>query len=408
MTSSLAATLDEAKRDERQRALRLLLQTPLLRKSADPDGFVAVVRQREWLRRWFLERAAWGLVVDVDAGFARLRKIPRRSVGTRPASSRKRDFDRRRYTLLCLTLATLDDTQVQTTLAHLAQILAETSADEAELETFDPDLRAERVAFVDVLRWLIDVGLLVERDGDVERYAGNSAADALFDVNERLLGQLIAAPTPPALAFDAEALLEEHLPATEEGQRDRARHGLFRLLLDEPVAYLDDLDERESAWLEHGRGHLYSTLEQEVGLQIERRAEGIAAIDVTGEASAETFPDGGSTVKHAALLLAERLAERAKTLPAKVFSRAEIEGLVLGLIEGFAETCGWTKAYPADEAGARHLTDDALSLLERFRLVEPVEGGYRARPAVARFAPRAAEATSKTAKKRGGKKRRTR
>jgi uncharacterized protein (TIGR02678 family) len=400
MTSALGITLEETRRDERQRAIRLLLRSPLVRKSDDPDGFVAVARQRDWLRRWFLERASWRLVVDVDAGFARLRKIPRRPVGTRPATSRKRDFDRRRYALLCLTLATLDDSPVQTTLAHLAQMVAETSADDPEIDTFDPDLRAERVAFVDVLRWLLDTGVIVERDGDVDRYAGTRAADALFDVSDRLLGQLIAAPTPPALADGPEALLDEQLPDTEEGERDRARHGVFRLVLDEPVAYLDDLTERESRWLEHARGHLYSTLEQEAGLQIERRAEGFAAVDSTGEASFETFPDGGSTVKHAALLLAERLADRTKTSRSRVFTRDEIEDLVLQLLRGFAQDCGWTKAYPVDESGARHLAVDALALLEGFRLVEPVEGGVKARPAVARFAPRTVKRTAPPRRRR--------
>ena len=242
--------------------------------------------------------------------------------------------------------------------------------------------------------------MLTQRDGEVDRYAGSRGADALFDVDDRLLGQLIAAPTPPALAATPGALLDEHLPETEEGERDRARYGIFRLLLDEPVAYLDDLTDRERAWLEHGRGKLYAALRNDVGLSIERRAEGIAAVDTTGEASVETFPDGGSTVKHAALLLAERLADQSKKRRTKVYTRDEIEQYLLKLIRSHAADCGWAKTYPADRSGARHLATDALALLERFRLVEPVDEALRARPAVARFAPRIVEKKTPSRRRR--------
>ncbi|HET9598165.1 MAG TPA: TIGR02678 family protein, partial [Anaeromyxobacteraceae bacterium] len=274
MSDALRAR-EEAIASERRRALRRLLREPLLLEARDPDAFAAVVRHRAALGRWFAEHAGWSLVVEAGAGYARLMKRSGRRDTTRPARPRGRPaFDRRRYTLLFLALAALDDGPPQTTLARLAESVRDLSLEDPSLAPFDPDQHGERAAFVDVLRLLDELGVLVLRDGDAERYARSREGDALYDVRERLLGQLLAAPVPPSLAGSPERMMEEERAHTEEGERVEARHAVFRRLLDEPVVYLDDLPPRAREWLEHGKGFLYERLEGDVGLVVERRREG--------------------------------------------------------------------------------------------------------------------------------------
>ena len=227
---------------ERRRVLRHLLVKPLILAGADPELFASAIRHRAELTAWFAEHAGWILVVEPGAGHVRLLKRPARRDATRPAHAPgKEPFDRRRYALLCLALAALDGTPGQTTLARLAEGVRELSLEDPQLLPFDPQLQAERRAFVDVLRLLTGLGLLVLRDGDAESYARRAEGDALYDVRERLLGHLLAAPLPPSLAGSPTRMAEEERPQTEEGERHRARQAIFRALLDDPVVFRSEI-----------------------------------------------------------------------------------------------------------------------------------------------------------------------
>lgn len=386
----LGAALSSVARDERRRAVRALLKRPLQLARHDPDGFAGMVRHRGWLQDWFAEQTGWGLEVDRGAGFARLRKVPARCHDTRPPRVRGRPpLDRRRYTLLCLVLAALEDCQHQTTLVRVAELVQELSAEEQQLEPYDGTLHGERRALVDALRYLVDLGLLKPRDGSEERYIRGQQGDTLYDINDRLLGHLLCAPIPPSLAGDPEGMTREPYADTEQGRRRQARHRVFRRLLDDPVVYYEDLDQAEFSWLDHSRGFVYQQLEERAGLVVERRREGLAAVDPEGQVTDEQFPGGGSTVKHAALLLAEQLVARRADDGARTFTDQQLVALTAGLIQDYAARCGWSKQYLEAEAGARRLAGDALALLEGFDLVVRQGQAWQARPALARFAPAA-------------------
>jgi len=390
MTSALSSTLAATERHERRAALRHLIRNPLVSGKRDEDALALVVRHRRWLADWFFDRVGWKLVVDPAAGFARLHKVPARCDGSRLArvDSSKQPFTKRRYVLLCLTLAALDDGAAQTTLATIADLVEETSRESQGIEPFDATVLSERRAFVDALKWLAGAGGLVVREGDAERYAMTGKADALYDVDDHLLGQLISAPVPPALAGDRARMLQEPYAETEDGQRQKARHGVLRRLVDDPVVYLDELTPEQREWLEPSRGFVYRLLENDVGLSVEKRSEGLAAVDPDGEVTDVLFPDGGSTVKHMALLLGEQLVPDRQL----VISDTEIAAVARTLIDSYGERCGWKKGYLADDHGAAQLSEDALSLLSAFGLVRRAPGGWQPLPALARFAPMAPEA----------------
>ncbi len=417
-TDGVRRAQDDAAAADRQGAVRSLLRRPLLGQREDPQTFAAIVRHRSALTDWFADHTGWQLVVDVSGGFARLHKTDATDDATRPATAGRsgRPFDRRRYALTCLALAALDERPGQTTLKHLAEAVTARSTEAAGIDPFDPARMVDRRAFVDALKLLVELGVLGQRDGDADRYALSGSGDALYDVDDRRLGQLISAPSSPSLVDGPEDLPVEAYPETDEGRRLRARHRVVRRLLDEPVVYYDELDEAERDWLAHSLGFVRELCERDVDLVIERRAEGLAAVDANRELSDESFPDGGSTVKHAALLLAEQLTARARAALERgedppVVSEEELAMIAGELISVYAQRCGWSAVYRpgadggrqsgerhskapqsgaarSDEphSGAAHLARDAVALLARFRLVARRDGGWQPRPAIARFA----------------------
>ncbi len=198
-------------------------------------------------------------------------------------------------------------------------------------------------------------------------------------------------------------MAEEERAATEEGERIAGRHAVFRRLLDDPVLYKDELDEHGRDWLAGGSGFLYERLARDAGLAVERRGEGLAAIDPEGTLTDTVFPEGGSTVKHAALLLCEWLADRARAQRAGSSGSDTLAAVpwpdVVARIRALqAEHAGrWSKEFEATDAGTQGLAKEAARRLVGFGLATFTSGGDAAalapggalfaRPAAARFAP---------------------
>lgn len=407
MKGGLALTLEKTRDSERQDALRSLLIRPLIVASRDRDIFSSIVRHRRWLITWFSEFAGWRLYIDTAAGFARLHKITEKKRRDSGLTNRaNRPFNRRRYTLLCLTLSALDDTAIQTTLAQLAELAKELSRENPKIQPFDPNLYGERRAFVDVLRWLVDIGVLRIREDDSSRYIQKGTGDALYNVATNVLTQLLSSPVPPAMVERPELIERELYPDTPEGRKKKAKHALFRRLLEDPVVYYDDLDTATMDWLQHSRGFVYQTLESHAGLHVERKKEGLAAVDPRGEVSDTLFPHGGSTVKHASLLMAAALTERVRSpssLPdggdtsnahssppaneIRPLGYEEIVNITAVLLDEYGEPCAWKKQYVEDENGPKKLARDIVRFLESFGLIKITSRGYVPLPAIARFAP---------------------
>jgi uncharacterized protein (TIGR02678 family) len=367
---------DERTVEERRQAARLLLARPLVGDSRpDAEGFALVRRHAEWLRAAFDRELGYRLVVETE--LARLHKRPAPLSLPRPLSTRSgRPFDARRYALFCLILAALERVEIQTTLATLAEEVALVAASEP-LRPLDLDLHAERQAFVDAARALVELGILRLADGDdVEFVEGRG--DALYDVDGRRLAQVLTAPVPSELSgpYDLEA---ETYPRTDEGTNRRLRHRLARRLVEEPVLYLADLDDAERAYWTSQRSHLVRRAVELTGLEPEVRREGAALIDGGGRMTDAGFP-GTGTVHHAALLLAERLVERA--VPVLV-PFAELRSWGTELLARYGRY--WSRSYRDDPNGSERLVEDALGRLEELGLVLRRPEGIEPRPALARY-----------------------
>lgn len=381
--AALSDAVELAERDDRRRALRALLRRPLL-PAGDP-AFALVRRHARQLQEWLLAETGWVLTVDAEA--ARLRKQPTLPVDpTRPATSARsqRPFARRQYVLLCLALAALERADAQITLGRLADRVLEGAADPALVTaglTFRMATREERGDLVTVVRLLLELGALERVAGDEDAYVAETG-DVLYDVRRRVLAGLLAAPrgasTVPAAAFPERlaALAAQPLPDTAAARTRAARQRLTRRLLDDPVVYVDDLDDDERDYLQTQRAAVLRRVAEATGLEAEVRAEGVALLDPTGEATDLGMPEEG-TEGHVTLLLAERLA--AADAPVPLDDLAAVTGELV-TIHGHH----WSKA--AREPGAEHrLAAQAVAKLAGLGLVRVTQDGVEARPALARF-----------------------
>jgi uncharacterized protein (TIGR02678 family) len=391
MTAPLADVLDRQQVEERRRALRALLRHPLLtRAGPDPAAFALVRRHAGWLREWLSANAGWSL--QVDTGLARLRKLPGRlDDRTRPAIAEpaKVPFSRRRYVLACLALAALERADAQVTLGWLAERVLALAADPTLADagfSFALDSREERADLVVVARLLLATRVLTKVAGDEQSFV-TASGDALYDVNRRVLATLLVAQCGPStvtgtgLEARLRAITEELVPDSDDGRNRAIRHRLARRLLDDPVLYYDELSDAERAYLSRQRGFLVPRLADATGMVAEVRAEGLALLDPTGEATDLAMPEEG-TDGHATLLLAKHLAEHARTRPGEPVPLAALQAR---LAELAAEHRGrWRKG--SDEPGAAAaLCRLAVDRLEALGLARRGGGGVTPLAGLARF-----------------------
>jgi uncharacterized protein (TIGR02678 family) len=417
----------------RARAIRVLLARPLIDRRAGAD-FTAIVAHASWLQRWFDDKCGWVLVVDARHGFARLRKVPARPSSRRGAltdRSTPRPFTRRRYSLLAVIAAVLSDTaRPQISLRDLADRVQAVTADAPGIASYAPR-RDERIALADVVTLLVGLGVLsvVEARGD---YASDEDANALYDIDDRRLGHLIAAPYPPSLASSVEHMLHESrygpwvppsawdrqpatgdeapddgvmsaIPAIEEARilaasgtpaatdeqlRRRARHRIMRILLDNPVLYLDLLSAGERAYLQQATGGI-ANWAADAGMVLERRAEGWALIDPDDIATDTRFPEGNDLVKFAALLLLGALQPGDVPDGPVRYPRHAAERVIA---ERLRANPTWARAYQAADGPAR-LANLALDQLADLGLAAVDQAGFTLLPAAGRYRPRIADIT---------------
>ncbi len=375
--------------DEQRSALRALLMQPLM--GAQHPALPLVRRHAQGLREWFQREAGWPLQVDRDG--ARLFKRPADLADPTRGLPR---FDRARYVLLCLACAALDRADAQITLRALGEKLL-TMAAEPSLAgrgfSFALQSPAERRALVAVCQTLLALGVLHRVAGDEEAYVQGGApqGDALYDLRRRALAGMLAAvrgpsswpagQAPVALQDRLAALVREHHPETEEGQRTALRHALSRRLLDDPVVYLDDLPPAERAYFANQRGLLAGRLAEATGLQAEQRAEGTALTDEGAELSDLALPAEG-TESHVTLLVAEHLAGRLRSGHAATCSRTDVATFLVACRQQHGRF--WRKQ--AREPGSEsELASTALHRLAQLQLVLLDGEHVQARPALARY-----------------------
>jgi uncharacterized protein (TIGR02678 family) len=385
----MSSTLEQRAEEERRTATRALLAEPFV--GADDDRFPLVRRHERELARFFAHVLGYRLLVT--PAFARLFKRPTADARSRAwrirpgsASGRARPvdewpaLDRRRAVLLLLTVAALEREGQQTVVGELARRVAEAGARCDPPLRVDFEVRAERLAFADALDLLCAWGVAQVVDGSRRSFSRAHADEdeALLTIERRRLAAVLRDPFAALAAGSLDDLLDERddYPPTQDGETARTRHRVARRLVEDPVIYLDELPEAERAYLANPSRWLRDTVERWTGLRVERRAEGVAAIEASRELTDVAFP-ANATVKQVALLLCERLAALADVLPLTAV-RDEVRALVS------RHGAHWSRS--GDDAHeVEQLTADALAVLAAHRLLDVEPAGVRVRPACGRF-----------------------
>lgn len=388
--------LEQSTVAERRRALRTLLQRPLLSAAGPRSAELGLVRRHAaWLREWLARHPGWSLGIDSET--ARLRKTPADLADdARPARepTSGTPFSRRRYVLLCLALAALERADRQTTLGRLAEdVIGFVAADPALAAagvTFDLTAHDRRRDLVHVMRLLLDLRVLVRVHGDEQQFLADRG-DVLYNVNRPGLAAMLNVKRGPstieetALDRRLEALVEEPAPDTDDARNRRLRSRLTRKLLDDPIVYYDTLTDDERAYLTGQRAFLLGQIADATGLVAEVRAEGIAMVDEAGDMTDLGLPEEG-TEGHLTLLLAEHLAERARRDGPVPVAVASLHRHVARLVA--RHRAHWRK--DVTERGAHvALANETVERLEALRLVRRTPEGVMPLSALGRYALRA-------------------
>jgi len=442
----VAADVGPLELGEYQQAARLVLRHPLI-TAGYPDT-TALPLVRRWagqLRADFAEVLGYTLVSSGET--IRLRRAQDTLDPTRPALTRAgRPFDRRRYAYLVLTLSALGRSGRQIALSELADVVA-AEAGRIDGLGMDTGRKADRDAFVDAVAWLETRGALRMADGSAAEWVNDpERAEALYDIDREVVAAVYAPSRVLQHLNSVTELLQGTAAAHVQGvnaQRRVAARRARRMVLENPVVYYADVDPGL-------HGHLRSAalaedLERLTGLPLERRAEGVALLNIGQRLTDLAFPATG-TVAQAALLLcariagylqhnrsrverlpaataAERLADAARRIDSALPDRGRVAellaadgGAVPAWVAGAAAdaeagepTADADVAYPflpdmwlraelrklVDEFGAgmaeRQVADpggllaDALSLLADAGLVARVDGGALVLPLLARY-----------------------
>lgn len=373
---------------ERQDALRLLLRHPLITaEGPHEEGFRLVRRHRDELVRDLRQLLGYRLVVE--AGFARLYKAGLGAERSRPLRRPSgAAFSPRAYAYVALCCSVLLTGRQQILLSALVEQVRSAAA-EAEVD-LGGDSHADRRTFTAALRQLVSWGVLVEDDGTVAALADDAEAEALLFVRRDLVRHVLAVPLR-----EVEDPAELVRLAAEPGVGAGARHRVRRLLVEEPAVLVEDVDEESWAWLRQSQRREASTFAELFGLELEIRAEGVAAIDPRDELTDEAFPRGGS-VGHAALLAVSELARRLRPEPpdrtaAAVGTVPVPPGLLDEVVATLLERHGrrWRQDYTDHPERLPRDVEDLLVTMGLLR--RAVDGGLRLAAVANRYAPEVVE-----------------
>lgn len=295
-----------------QRAARTLLIHPLVTTTFPDHNALTLVRRFATQLADDLATLA-GYRLELTATCARLIRVIDRLDDTQQLVRRRdrKPFDRRRYAYLSLVLAALGRAGTQVALTELADALRRRAA-EIDGLGFDPDQYRHRLAFVDVVRHLLELGALREVEvSTIDWVRDPDAGEALYDLDRDVLHLVAVPPRVLQHVSSVRALLttdgrSDGADTSTASRRAATRRLLVRQLLEHPVVYVDDLDPGARTYLVQQGRTLADDLQRLTGAQLERRAEGSALIDATGGFTDRRFPAGG-TASQVALLLADAM-----------------------------------------------------------------------------------------------------
>lgn len=365
--------------DEARDAARQLLGTPLVLASEDPEGHRRIRRHADVLGAMFRTHLGYRLVVDPR--FARLFKAGLGPSEGRPflRGSSGKPFTPRDYVYLSLLCSTLLTTRAQVLLSSVVADVQQAAAEAGIV--LGADSLTERRAFVHALRLLIEWGAVTEDAGSVTDYAEDSTNEALLTIDREIVRHLLAVPLrevdTPAELVDLAA----------DAGPDAVRHQVRRRVVECPVVMTEELTEEEGLWIRRHQRREAQIIEENFGLRLEIRAEGVAALDPQDELTDIPFPREGTRGQVALLAVAALVA----ALRPEGASVEVPLGLLRSTVEDLLAAHGRRWAKDATDHPERLVADVEDLLVDVGLLTRRADGTLRLRAVAARYLPETVE-----------------
>jgi uncharacterized protein (TIGR02678 family) len=365
---------------ERRLAARSLLASPILTATRQPAELDLVRRHATALKSVFAGQLGYALIVG--SGFARLVKAPlSASAPVRPARrmSDNSPFTPATYVHLALACGALLAPGVGEQVL-ISALVDQIRADAAEQAITVTDSISDRRQLVRALRLLESWGVVAETDGSLSAWGERAEDEALLSINRSLLIHLLPSPLHH---FETAEDTWSHLAPEPPRRRLRQR------LVENPALFRAELPEDELDVLSRERHELARQLDENFGLVLEVRAEGVLAYDPSGTLTDLEFP-GAGRVKQAALLLlgelAVALAPSGESLvlidgqpwPGILASWPQVENVLAGLAIRYPRV--WQ-----DDPDALRI--EVVDLLAALRLARGLDQGLAVFPFAARYQP---------------------
>lgn len=386
-TPTRPAATSESDATEQRAGARALLSTPILTAGKNPEALALVRRQARPLKAMFASTTGYQLVVE--STFARLHKGPLdQDTASRPVRrATAGHFAPRTYAYLALLCAGLLSTPPRDQVL-IGTLVSQVRADAAIAGIAMDDTGTDLRHLVHAILYLVELGVLTERDGTVARWRDRHI-EALLDVHRPLLAHLLTLSlqdlTGPGPLLDGTA--HEHFGP------DQPRRSLRRKLVENPLVRREDLTDLERDVLSRERSELTNVLNAQFGLTLEVRLEGALCYDTDDELSDVYFP-GEGTVPWVALLLVNALVDElsvapsstaqlgGRTVPGAMAPWDMVNAAVTLLIETYGPSFG--AAHVADPQALRAA---AVTLLEAVSVARSTDEGLLLHPVCARYQP---------------------
>jgi uncharacterized protein (TIGR02678 family) len=364
---------------ERRLAARSLLASPILTSARQPAELDLVRRHATALQSMFAGQLGYALIVE--SGFARLVKAPLpASAPVRPARrmTDNSPFAPAAYAHLALACGALLAPGVGEQIL-ISALVDQIRADAAEQSITVTDGISDRRQLVRALRLLESWGVVAETDGSLSAWGERAEDEALLSINRSLLIHLLPSPL-------------HHFETAEDTwarrQPEPPRRRLRQRLVKNPALFRAELPDDELDVLSRERHELARQLDENFGLVLEVRAEGVLAYDPSGTLTDLEFP-GAGRAKQAALLLLDELAAGlaagdslvmvdGQPLPGILASWPQVEKVLAELAARYPRV--WQ-----DDPDA--LRTEVVDLLAALRLARRLDEGLAVFPFAARYQP---------------------
>ena len=269
-------------------ALQVLLSERFVIKSKNVEQFLMVKDGLKACKKFIEEKLGYTIVLQPD--FIKLEKIP----GLAEAWMGIEDFTSiREYQMLCYLLIFLEDKEVeqQFVLSEIVEFLSiQFVPDKPDWTDF-----STRKQLVRVIKYVLNVGLVKQNDGDENSFSRDEEAEVLYE-NTGISKYFLRYFGIDIMGFDSPADFESTAwGILDEDRGIVRRQRIYRRLLLSPGVYRDDEQNEDFAYIRNQRSQIEQDFQKFLACDLHvHRSSAYLVLDDT-KSLGRIFPRGNAT-----------------------------------------------------------------------------------------------------------------